>query len=197
MLRANRLDVDRALVLVIDVQTKLLPLILGQQRIVAGVLRLLAGARLFELPVLVTEQYPKGIGPTHPGVAEAAHAAHARMLEKPTFSACGEPPVRAALAELDRPQVILVGIEAHVCVLQTALDLRAQDYDVFVCADAVGSRTRLDGDMALERMRQEGIYVTTVESALFELCDRCDAPRFKAMLEIIKAAPPSNDAQTP
>ena len=90
---------------------------------------------------------------------------------------------------MDRPQVILMGIEAHVCVQQTALDLCAMDYHVFVCADAVGSGRRLDFKCALHRMRQAGAFITTVESVLFELCRRCDTRDFKKMLDIIKTAP--------
>jgi isochorismate hydrolase len=90
------------------------------------------------------------------------------------------------MLKIDRPQVIITGIETHVCVQQTALDLVSRDFDVFVCADAVGARAKLDHATGLERMRHAGVIVTTTESVLFELCGRCDAPRFKAMLEIIK-----------
>ena len=117
----------------------------------------------------------------------------AKVLKKPTFSAWADGSVREALLALDRPQIIVTGIESHVCVQQTTLDLRSRDYDVFVCADAVGSRGRVDHEVALDRMRQAGVLVTTVESVLFELCQRCDTARFKAMLEIIKANPPSGD----
>lgn len=190
MVRPDQLDIDRACVLVIDIQAKLLPLIRGHTSLVAAVRKLLAGAKQFELPVLVTEQYVKGLGRTVPEVAESLTGLACTTVEKPTFSACGERGVRDAMQAIDRPQVIVVGIEAHVCVQQTALDLRIMDYDVFVCADGVGSRGRLDYEMALGRMRQAGIVVTTVESVLFELCNRCDTPRFKAMLEVIKAHPP-------
>ncbi len=190
MFRPNQLDVDRACVMVIDVQEKLLPLIRGHEAIVASIRKLLDGVRVFELPLLATEQYRKGLGSTHPTVAEGLTANRAIVIEKPTFSACGEPTIRDALREMDRPLVLVCGIEAHVCVQQTALDLRASGYDVFVCADAVGSRGRVDYEMALTRMGQEGVTVTTVESALFELCNRCDTQRFKAMLEVIKAHPP-------
>lgn len=185
-IRPDKLDADQALVLVIDVQEKLLPLVDGHASLVRAVRKLLAAARIFGLPVLATEQYPKGIGPTLAEVRADLNAAGAAILEKPTFSACGTDPVRQALRDRDRDQVVVAGIEAHVCVQQTALDLAAMDYDVFVCADAVGSRARLDSDTSLSRMRQAGVIVTTVESVLFELCERCDTERFKLMLEIIK-----------
>lgn len=148
---------------------------------------------VFDLPVLATEQYPKGIGRTHAAIRECLEASRATVLEKMTFSAWAEPAVREAILSIDQPQVIMIGIEAHVCVQQTTLDLLSRDYDVFVCADAVGSRGRIDYERSLERMRQEGAWVTTVESVLFELCNRCDTPRFKAMLEVIKETPPADD----
>ena len=90
---------------------------------------------------------------------------------------------------------VVAGIEAHICVQQTCLDLLSMEYDVFVCADAVGSRGRLDFDLALARLRHEGAHVTTVESVLFELCNRCDTKRFKDLLDIIKANPPHGDGR--
>ena len=190
MFRADQLDIERAMVLVIDVQEKLLPSIVGSEGVVAAGRKLLDGAGVFELPVLVTEQYPKGLGPTHATIRAVLPRSRANVLEKPTFSAWADANVREALLALDRPQIIITGIETHVCVQQTALDLRSRDYDMFVCADATGSRGRIDHEIALDRMRQAGVLVTTVESLLFELCQRCDAARFKAMLEVIKRYPP-------
>jgi isochorismate hydrolase len=193
VLRPDQLDIERAMVLVIDVQEKLLQSIVGGERVIAAGRKLLDGVAVFELPVLVTEQYPKGLGPTHATIRAALAQSKAKVLEKPTFSAWADANVREALLAIDRPQIIVTGIETHVCVQQTALDLRSRDYDVFVCADAVGSRGRVDHEVSLDRMRQAGVLVTTVESVLFELCQRCDTARFKAMLEIIKANPPSGD----
>lgn len=193
MLRANQLDVDRAFVLVIDLQEKLLPLIPRHERIIEAGKKLLDGVGVFELPVLATEQYPKGLGPTHATIRECLESCGANVLEKPTFSACGEPAVREAILAIDRPQVIVIGIETHVCVQQTVLDLATMDYDVFVCADGIGSRSRLDYETAIHRVRQEGALITTVESVLFELCNRCDTKQFEAMLKVIKASPPPAD----
>lgn len=190
MLRANRLDADRTLLLLIDVQEKLLPLIDRHEAVVTATRKLLAGLGPFAVPVVVTEQYPRGLGTTVAAVREALPAT-ASVVEKPTFSACGTANVREAMDRHDRTKIIVAGIEAHVCVLQTALDLRVMDYDVFVCADAVGSRGRVDYDIALDRMRQEGVIVTTVESALFEICERCDTAPFKQMIDVIKASPPA------
>ena len=193
MLRGNQVDVDRAFVFVVDLQVSLLPMVRHHERVILAGRKLLDGVRPFELPVLATEQYPQGLGRTDPAIQRCLEAAGATLLEKTTFSSCGEPPLREALQAIDRPQAIVIGIEAHVCVQQTVLDLRAMDYDVFVCADGVSSRGRLDYEKALERMRQEGAYVTTVEAVLFELCNRSGGERFKAMLEVIKAMPPADD----
>ncbi len=191
MLRAGKLDTDRAFVLVIDLQEKLLPLIDRNERIVRATRKLLEGAAVFGLPVLATEQYPKGLGSTHASVRELLQADDRPIIEKPTFSACGADPVREAMNSIDRTQVLIAGVESHICVLQTALDMVSMDYDVFVCADAVGSRSDVDYRVAMDRLRQAGAIVTTVESALFELCDRCDTAAFKKMIDIIKAAPPT------
>ena len=149
--------------------------------------------RVFDLPVLATEQYPKGLGTTNPTIRACLESSHAKFVEKPTFSACDEPVVHDAIVAIDRPQVAVIGIEAHICVQQTVLDLAAMDYDVFVCADGIGSRGQADYDVSLHRMRQAGALVTSVESLLFELCHRCDTAQFKAMLEVIKASPPPVD----
>lgn len=110
-MRPDQFDVERAMVLVIDVQEKLLPLISGCERVVAAGRKLLEGAKVFDLPVLVTEQYPKGLGPTHAAIREACAKNRAMVLEKPTFSAWADAGVREALLALDRPQIIVAGIQ--------------------------------------------------------------------------------------
>lgn len=178
------------MVLVVDMQEKLLPLIRKRKRIVAVTQNLLDGAKLFDLPVIATQQYPKGIGATVAPVAEKLAACDAKTIEKSTFSVWGEPAAREAILAVDRLQVLVCGIEAHVCVQQTVLDLLSRDYQVFVFADAIGSRGKVDYKSALGRMRQAGAFVTTVESALFELCSRCDSEKFKGLLDIVKRFPP-------
>jgi len=187
VLNALRLDADLAMLLVIDVQAKLLPAIDHHVEVCFNIGQLVRAAGIFRLPVLATEQYPKGIGATVPDVAELLAAAKAAVLEKAAFSACGDEGVRRELRRIDRPEVILCGIEAHVCVLQTALDLAALGHRVYVCADAVGSRREPDWMWGLRRMEQAGVVVATTEAVLFELCERCDTPRFKELLGLIKA----------
>ncbi len=186
MLNPNRLDPDNAMLLVIDYQQKLLPLIHDNGPILEAAKLLFKGVRIFNLPILVTEQYPKGIGPTDESLADILREQNADILEKQAFSCCGQSTVREKLRDIDRPQIIVCGIEAHVCVQQTVLDLRMMDHDVFVCADAIGSRQPFDFQIALDRMRQAGAQVTTVESVLFELCNECGTERFKQMIELIK-----------
>ncbi|HNQ23329.1 MAG TPA: isochorismatase family protein [Phycisphaerae bacterium] len=191
MLRPDKLEIDRAMVLEIDLQDKLLPFIRHRQDVLAQSRKLIDGAKVFGLPVLATEQYPHGLGTTDAGIRAGLDAAGATIMSKMTFSSLAEPAVRKAVDGLDRPQVIVLGIETHVCVQQTVLDLRVLDYQVYVCADAVGSRAKIDYRQALRRMQQAGAFITTVESVLFELCHRCDTPQFKALLPVVKATPPS------
>lgn len=191
MMRADQLDAGRAMLLVIDMQEKLMPLIVEHQRVIAAASKMVRGARVLNLPMIATEQYPRGIGVTVAAMREVMAGGSVPTMEKPTFSAWPNPEIRDAIIGLDRPQVIIVGVETHVCVQQTALDLASRDYDVYVCADAVGSRGRVDHECALHRMRQNRVIVTTVESALLELCQSSAAPHFKAFLEIIKSSPPS------
>jgi len=190
MMRPDQLDAGRAMLLVIDMQEKLMPLIIDQQRVVGAAIKLIRGLSVLDLPMVATEQYPKGIGTTIAPIRDVLAGGNVQTLEKPTFSGWAHPQVREAILALDRTQLIIAGVETHVCVQQTALDLASRDYDVFVCADAAGSRGRMDYECALHRMRQNRIVVTTVESVLFELCQSSAAPRFKALLEIIKSSPP-------
>src|SRR5262249_34220211 len=159
---------DTAL-LVIDVQEKLVPKILDAESLQRNIAFLIDAARLLRMPVLATEQYPKGLGPTVASLRE-------RLPERPdkvAFSCAAIPSVIETLHREARPKVVLSGIETHVCVLNTALDLLALDFRVYVAVDAVGSRYRIDHDYALRRMEQAGAHLTpsepivlTVHSAL-------------------------------
>ncbi len=190
MYRAEQLDADQVMVLVVDIQEKLLPLIRNGKRVVTMTRTLLEGAKLFGLPVIATEQYPKGIGATVGEVAEKLAACEATTIEKSTFSVWGDATAREAIVAVDRQKILVCGIEAHVCVQQTVLDLVSRDYQVFVLADAVGSRGKVACKTAVARMTQAGAFVTTVESVLFELCGRCDSEKFKGLLAIVKPFPP-------
>lgn len=179
----EQVTIDQAVLLVVDLQEKLLPAMDGGEGCLAAGIKMIRAARVLEVPVLLTEQYPAGLGPTCAAVREAVGETPA--IEKLRFSACVEP-VMEQLTTLGRRQVLVVGIEAHVCVQQTVLDLLRARYSVWACADAVSSRRPFDRDIALERLRQAGAIVTTTESAIFELLHEAGTPQFKQMLRIVK-----------
>ncbi len=179
----TRLDPGSAALLVVDIQEKLLPSIQEAQACEAAARRMIDAAQVLNVPVILTEQYPAGLGPTCGPVRSAC--GDAPRFEKLLFSACIAP-VMQAIENLGRRQVIVVGIEAHVCVQQTVLDLLRLAYVVHVCADAVSSRRTLDRDIALDRMRQAGAMVTTTESAIFELLGQAGTEQFKRILKIVK-----------
>ena len=171
-------------VLVVDVQEKLLPHMHNGAAVEAQVGKLIQGAGVLSVPVLVTEQYRKGLGVTVPGVAAKLGSAVCNH-EKLKFSACIEP-IREELAKRGIRTVIVCGIEAHVCVLQTCLDLADYGFIAAVAIDAIGSRRQADQEAAVLRMIQAGIVPTTVESALLEMVKEAGGAAFKAMLPIIK-----------
>lgn len=179
-----RFDIKHTALLVVDVQEKLLPHIHDAQAILPQIGRLIDGAHVLELPVLATEQYRKGLGPTVEPIASRLNRAIG-IHEKLKFSACIEP-VREALARRSVRSVIVCGIEAHVCVLQTCLDLIDYGYVPALALDAIGSRRPSDKDAAVIRLTQAGAVPTTVESMLLEMVHEAGGPLFKAMLPIIK-----------
>ena len=143
-------------------------------------------AGVLEVPVLLSEQYPQGLGGSVPAVMEAAAAVEAERAEKMTFSFCADETCRKKLSGVMRPQVLLVGIEAHVCVYQTALDLLEMQMTPVVLADAVGSRRLSDYQIALDGLRAAGVVVTTTESAIFQLLHESGTPMFKRILPLVK-----------
>lgn len=182
MTAALQMSAADATLLVIDVQDKLLPLIPGRDALVRNIAFLIDGARLVQVPVLATEQYPKGLGPTTPELAK-------RLPERPdkvTFSCCGIAAVTDALARSARRNVVVAGMEAHVCVLQTALDLLNRDYRVFVPTDAVASRSAFDQEMALRRLERAGAVLTTSETTLFEWLGTAAHPQFKQVSQLVQ-----------
>ena len=167
---------DRAALLVVDVQEAFRPYA-AFTTVAQSCARLLQAARLLEVPTLVSEQYPRGLGHTAPELGLEDEP----RISKTVFSA-----VRADGFDLaGRDQVIVGGIETHVCVSQTVHDLLAADIEVHVPADAVGSRHELDHERGLDRMQRAGATVSTVEAALFELLERAGTPEFKAVQKLI------------
>lgn len=173
--------------LIVDVQEKLVPLIFNAERMIGNCRRLLQGAKILEVPVFATEQYPKGLGATVGPLKELCNS----IPEKLRFS-CAEVLNWGTAAEQtdNRFQIVVAGIESHVCVLQTVFDLLAAGFQVFVPADAIASRGELDWKIALDRMSNGGAVITTTESVLFEWCERSGTPEFKQISQLIKEAVP-------
>lgn len=169
--------------LIVDVQEKLLPAIPVAETLTFNCRRLLQGARTLKVPVFATEQYPQGLGGTIPDLKELLEETH----DKVRFS-CAE--VLDWGQAGDRDQIVVAGMEAHVCVLQTALDLLAQGFRVFVPADAVGSRFKLDWKIGLDRLAACGAVITTTESVLFEWCEVAGSSEFKEISQLIRLQRP-------
>lgn len=172
---------DTAL-LVIDVQEKLVPKILHATAVVRNTAFLIDAARLLNMPVAATEQYPRGLGPTVPELAW-------RLPERPdkiAFSCCVVASVVDGFRAAARPKVVLAGIETHVCVLNTALDLLALDFRVYLAVDAVGSRYAVDHDVALRRLERAGAILVTAETAAFEWVGGAGHPQFKPISALIQ-----------
>lgn len=174
-----RLTPQNTALVVVDVQEKLMAAMPERETILAGVRRLVSAAGILGVPVLWTAQYVKGLGPV------CAEVAGAPAIEKLTFSCAGVPEFVTRLRELRRSRVLVCGVEAHVCVQQTAIDLM-KDYFVYVPVDAIGSRRVLDRDVAIERMRDCGAVITTVEAAVFEMLRQAGTEAFRACLPLFK-----------
>lgn len=178
---------DRAILTLIDMQTRMMPAIHHAPAVIAAARQMLKAAAILGLPVLYTEQNPRGIGPTIPELMNHLPPAAAPIV-KSTCSCCSDSAFRDRLKAANRPHVILVGVEAHVCIQQTVLELLQTGFIPFVLNDAVGSRRPHDRDTALSRMARAGAIITSTESMIFELVRRCDVPLFKPLLEIVKRA---------
>jgi nicotinamidase-related amidase len=170
--------------LVIDMQERLFPHIHDHDGLARRCSILIQGLTALGVPLIVTEQYVKGLGATIPAINDVV-SEHPRF-EKMTFSCCGDTTIAGALMGSARHTVIICGIEAHVCVLQTVLDLRSQGNTVVVVDDCVSSRRPHDKAIAIERMRTAGAVITTYESILFELCETSGTETFKTISRLVK-----------
>lgn len=179
------LTIDNTALLVIDVQGKLAQVMHNKESLFANLERLIKGARVLNLPIIWTEQVPEKLGPTTPALAELL-ADLARPISKASFSCCGVAPFTEKLAASGRRQVLMTGIETHICVYQTSLDLLSQGYEVQLVTDAVSSRTAENRQLGIERIRAAGGVLTSTEMALFELLRVADGPQFKEIARIVK-----------
>ena len=178
------LKAENTCLVVIDFQERLVPAISGKEDLLKRSAALIKGMRLLDVPILVTQQYTKGLGPTVKQIAEAL--GDFEPIEKITFSCMAEKNFWKKLHDYENDNVVIIGAEAHICVQQTVLDLIANGYTVYVSADCIGSRKERDYFFAVGRMRQAGAVCTTMESVLFELLLRADHPKRKEISNLVK-----------
>ncbi|HKO56242.1 MAG TPA: hydrolase [Thermoanaerobaculia bacterium] len=184
MARLNRAD---CLLLIIDVQERLMPVIHERAEVERNIDRLVRGCRVLDIPAIITEQYVKGLGATVEPVRRTLLETYGyRPIEKSCFSAWGCGELQAELRTVKKRQILLAGVEAHVCVYQTAVDLLGSGHEVWVIADAVSSRTPRNREVALQRMAAEGARISSTEMALFELLVEAGTEEFRAVSRLVK-----------
>lgn len=184
---------DEAVLVVIDLQEKLFPLIFNQAQVLENSLKVIEFCRRLDIPIVVTEQYPKGLGSTLTVVQEALGDAY-KPIPKTTFSCFGEPEFTRTVASLGRNWLIIVGIETHVCVAQTVLtgmNLYVDDHEDFdpgmlVLADCVGSRTPLDHSIGIDRLRDEGVFISTSDAFYYEMLVEAKTDAHKKVFALLK-----------
>lgn len=178
------MDRGDSLLLVIDVQERLLPVMETPETVTDNISLLLAAAREMAVSVLVSEQYPKGLGPTVDVLRSQVE--EREVLPKMAFSCAGDVAIADAIAASGRRNIVICGIEAHVCVLQSALGFLRDGYGVCVTADAVSSRRADSRETALKRMASNGVEIVTTEMVVFEWLHHAGTPEFKALSKLIK-----------
>jgi hypothetical protein len=179
-----RIPIDESVGVIVDVQTRLFPYMYDSYALTRNLRTLISGLELLEVPLLATQQYTKGLGDTTDPIKSAF--TRFEPIEKTAFSCLDEPAFVEALQNTGRRFVIMAGIEAHVCMLQTSMDLRQAGYAPVVVEDCTSSRKPNDKHVAMDRMRHAGVVVTTYESVLFELCRYSGTETFKALSKLVK-----------
>jgi nicotinamidase-related amidase len=178
------LNIEKTALVIIDVQEKLSRVMHEKEKLFENLQKLIKGAQILGIPIIVTEQNPNGLGATVPEIAPLL--TDIKPVTKFSFSCCGEEPFLRQLEILNRKQVLLTGIETHVCVYQTAVDLIEAGYEVHTVVDCVSARTPENKNLALDKMHSEGARLTSVEIALFELLRTAASPKFKELSKIVK-----------
>lgn len=178
------LDIQSCLLVVVDVQGKLAMLSYDRNTLFKNIQILIKAAKILDIPILWCQQCPDALGATIPEIAELL--AGNEPINKSSFSCCGDEKFISKLNSINRPQVLLCGIETHVCIYQTAVDLREKDFTVNVIADAVSSRTLDNKQIAISKMQTMGINIYSTEMALFELLKTADHPQFKQIAKLVK-----------
>ena len=179
-----RLLLEDTMALIVDYQERLMPVIYEHDELEKKSCTLLKGLRTLGVPMVMTQQYTKGIGMTIPSITEAAGISE--YFDKITFSCFEDEAVRSKMEALGKKTVIVCGIEAHICVLQTCIDLKAAGYTPVLVTDCISSRKASDKEVGLMRAQSEGILLTTTESILFELTRKAGSPVFKEISRLIK-----------
>jgi nicotinamidase-related amidase len=175
---------EKTIMIVVDVQGNLAHLMYNKDRLFKNLQKIIKGIQTLKIPILWVEQNPEGLGATIPEVADLLP--DIIPIKKMSFSGCRNTEFMKALKAENRNQILIVGIETHVCVYQTAVDLVNLDYDVQVVTDAVSSRTAENKNVGLQRMRDAGVKLTSVEMALFELIGIAEGRQFKEIIKIVK-----------
>jgi nicotinamidase-related amidase len=178
------LMVENTILVVVDVQGKLAHLMHEKERLFDSLQKIIKGTQVLDIPIIATEQIPEKLGPTIPELAQLLSGI--QPIKKNSFSCCGTIEFMNALETTGRKQVLLAGMETHVCVYQTAIDLLRSGYDVHIVADAVSSRAAENRTIGLERIREAGAVLTSVEMALFEMLRVAEGARFKEIIKIVK-----------
>ncbi|MEI7423424.1 MAG: hydrolase [Prolixibacteraceae bacterium] len=179
-----RIEREKSIGLIIDIQDRLFPVMDGKENLLSNCTRLIEGLQILGIPLVVTQQYTKGLGSTVNEISSLF--SHFSPIEKNTFSCMDEPVFALHLGNSGKTNVIIGGIESHVCVLQTAVDLKENGYDPIVIADCISSRNPEEKQIALNRFLLEGIRVSTTESILFELTRSAGTTEFKAISKLVK-----------
>lgn len=178
------LNRDDAVLVVVDIQERLAVVMSERKRVIDNCIHLIEAAKLLKIPLMLNEQYPKGLGPTVPEIKESLQSYE--PLEKVTFSCCRGDKFLGHLKDTGRKKVMLVGMETHVCVLQTCIDLIREDYIVHAVSDAICSRTADNFRTGIEFMRDAGAVITCTETVLFQLLEKAGSEEFKVISKRIK-----------
>ena len=178
------LAIKNAVLLVIDVQEKLMRVMCRREELIDNMQKLIRGVQVLGVPSIITEQYPQGLGTTIVEIAQCIPGI--QPLPKVSFSCLGETKIGSKIQDTGRRQVIVCGIESHVCVYQTVRDLKAINYEVNVVADAVSSRTQENREIGLNLMLRAGAVISSVETVLFELLEVAQGEKFKEISRIVK-----------
>ena len=182
-----RITRENTMCIIIDYQEKLIPSILDHQKLLENTQKLSAGLLALNIPCMVTEHYKKGLGETMPILKEVLQIPKkTKVFDKITFSAYENEEIKNAITSLGKKNIIICGAEAHICVLQTTIDLQNAGYQVILVEDCIGSRTQINKDGAVKRAIQEGALISTYEAILFELVRVAGTSVFKEILNIIK-----------